>query len=88
MLKVLTIEDLKEKMGRSLMQLRKDSDISQGELAEALSLSRATVQKLEKGDNVTLTTLLLAIEHFDKKKEFSDFLDNITEQTQLPDLYN
>lgn len=88
MLKVLTIENLKEKMGRSLMQLRKDADISQGELADALSLSRATVQKLEKGDNVTLTTLLLAIEHFDKKKEFSDFLDNITEQTQLPDLYN
>ncbi len=88
MLKVLTIEDLKEKIGSSILQLRKDSDISQGELADALSLSRATVQKLEKGDNVTLTTLLLAIEYFDKKKEFSEFLDRITEQTKLPDLYN
>ena len=88
MLKVLTIENLKEKIGKSLLQLRKDSDISQGELADALSLSRATVQKLEKGDNVTLTTLLLAIEYFDKKKEFSEFLDRITEQTKLPDLYN
>lgn len=88
MLKVFTIEDLKEKIGSSILQLRKDSDISQGELADALSLSRATVQKLEKGDNVTLTTLLLAIEYFDKKKEFSEFLDRITEQTKLPDLYN
>lgn len=88
MLKVLTIEDLKEKIGSSILQLRKDIDISQGELADALSLSRATVQKLEKGDNVTLTTLLLAIEYFDKKKEFSEFLDRITEQTKLPDLYN
>ena len=59
------IKDVKSDMGETLRLLRKNSKLSQQDLADLLNLSRLTIQNLESGKNFTIDTLLKVLQHFD-----------------------
>ncbi|MGJ8685134.1 MAG: helix-turn-helix domain-containing protein [Nonlabens sp.] len=64
MLNVVTIKDVKVKIGEACKQLRKSNNLSREELAEALDISRATIQNIEYGKNATLDNVLKVANHF------------------------
>jgi len=49
----LKIKDLKIGIGKLVKMLRKQNNLTQNDLAEALDLSRLTIQNLEAGKNYT-----------------------------------
>ena len=61
----LKIKDLKIGIGKLVKMLRKQNNLTQNDLAEALDLSRLTIQNLEAGKNYTIDTLLKILQHFD-----------------------
>ncbi len=64
MLNVVTIKDVKVKIGETCKQLRKSNNLSREELAETLDISRATIQNIEYGKNATLDNVLKVANHF------------------------
>ena len=61
----LKIKDLKIGIGKLVKMLRKQNNLTQNDLAEALDLSRLIIQNLEAGKNYTIDTLLKILQHFD-----------------------
>lgn len=70
----ITIKELKLEIGSWCKEMRKKEGLSQSELAEALSVSRLTISKLEKGENITVDTLFSALKHFDELNSINDFV--------------
>jgi|AntRauMFilla1563_2_1112583.scaffolds.fasta_scaffold03311_2 transcriptional regulator with XRE-family HTH domain len=64
MLDFITVKDVKVRLGEACKQLRKASNLSQEELAEALSISRTTIQNIENGKNANLDNILKVANHF------------------------
>ncbi len=64
MIDILTIKDVKLKIGEWCKQKRREYELTQEELARDLDMSRITIQQLESGKNVTLDTLLKVANHF------------------------
>ncbi len=64
MIELVTIKDIKFKLGELCKKKRQVLDMSQESLAEALALSRYTIQKFESGKNATLDTTLKIANHF------------------------
>jgi transcriptional regulator with XRE-family HTH domain len=84
----LKIKDVKASAGLWVRNLRKVNGMSQQELADKLSLSRVTIQKMESGSNFTIDTFLLALQHFDQLQNLEGFFKNqIEKQTEVNSLY-
>ena len=65
MIDAVTIKDVKLQLGELCKQKRQSYEMSQQDLAEALDISRYTIQKFENGKNATLDTVLKIANHFD-----------------------
>ncbi|TYC14778.1 helix-turn-helix transcriptional regulator [Bizionia gelidisalsuginis] len=64
MLEIITIKEVKVKIGEACKALRKSNELSREELAEALEVSSTTIQNIEKGKNATLDNVLKVANHF------------------------
>ena len=81
MIDAITIQDVKLRLGNLCKQKRQSYDMSQSELADALGLSRYTIQKFENGKNATLDTVLKIANHFDLLKSLYTGLDSIEDNS-------
>ena len=82
-----TINDTKVKIGKLTALMRKNSGLSQGELASQLAVSRFTITNLENGRNVTIDTLLKVFRHFGALDRFSSFIQQLSEEQNIKPLY-
>lgn len=64
MLEIVTIKEVKVKIGALCKQKRKEHELSREELAEVLDISRTTIQNIENGKNATLDNILKVANHF------------------------
>ncbi|WP_438962313.1 helix-turn-helix transcriptional regulator [Nonlabens sp.] len=84
MIDVLTIKEVKLKIGEACKRLRKSNDLSREELAEILDISRATIQNIENGKNATLDNILKIANHFGLLSSISKQIDNAsTDQNDI-----
>lgn len=87
MIDAVTIKDIKLQLGALCKQKRQNYDISQEDLAEALDISRYTIQKFEKGKNATLDTVLKIANHFDLLNSLHQALKDIEQSNDINSLY-
>jgi len=87
MIEALTIKDVKLQLGALCKQKRQIYGMSQEDLAEALGLSRYTIQKFENGKNATLDTVLKIINHFDLLGKLYQILKDIENTNDINSLY-
>jgi transcriptional regulator with XRE-family HTH domain len=64
MLDIITIKDVKVKIGEACKSLRKSNNLSRVELAKVLEVSSTTIQNIENGKNATLDNILKVANHF------------------------
>lgn len=83
----ITIKDVKVKIGVICKQHRKLHNLSQQELADALDISRITVQNVENGKNSTLDTLLKVANHFSLLDSIDKALDSHNTDNSINSLY-
>lgn len=82
-----TITDTKAKIGELTAMMRKNSGLSQGELAVQLAVSRFTITNLESGKNVTIDTLLKVFRHFGALDRLGSFIQQLSEEQNIKPLY-
>ena len=87
MLDVVSIKDVKLQLGNLCKQKRQIYGLSQEELAQALDLSRYTVQKFESGKNATLDTVLKITHHFDLLSTLHEALKKLERTNEIDPLY-
>jgi transcriptional regulator with XRE-family HTH domain len=87
MIDAITIKDVKLQLGELCKQKRQSYEISQEALAEALDLSRYTIQKFENGKNATLDTVLKIANHFDLLSNLYQALKDIKKSNDINSLY-
>lgn len=87
MINTVTIKEVKLKLGAICRQKRQAYGLSQEDLAEALALSRFTIQKFESGKNATIDTVLKIAGHFDLLQIFYQALKDIEETNGRTSLY-
>ena len=87
MLDVVTIKEVKVKLGALCKQKRQHYDMSQEDLATALDLSRFTIQKFENGKNATIDTVLKIANHFDLLESFYQALKDLESNNDINSLY-
>ncbi|MBT8245381.1 MAG: helix-turn-helix transcriptional regulator [Winogradskyella sp.] len=84
MLEVITIKDVKVKIGEACKALRKSNDLSREDLAEVLDVSSTTIQNIEKGKNATLDNVLKVANHFGLLPSITKEIDKtITNQNDI-----
>lgn len=64
MLHSITIKEVKIQIGQLCKAKRKEFNLTREQLADALQMSRATIQNIESGKNATLDNLLKIANHF------------------------
>ena len=87
MIDFVTIKEVKLKLGELCKSKRQSYDMSQEDLAEAIGLSRYTIQKFENGKNATLDTVLKIANHFDLLRRLKDGIDKTIEGENNISLY-
>lgn len=87
MLDVVTIKSVKVELGEICKQQRKIHKLSREDLAEALGVSRTTIQNFENGNNATLDTVLKIANHFDLLESFYKSLKDLNDANNLNSLY-
>lgn len=87
MIDAITIKDVKLQLGELCKQKRQIYEMSQEDLAEALDLSRYTIQKFENGKNATLDTVLKITNHFDLLGKLYQALKDIEGTNNINSLY-
>ncbi|NBX79849.1 MAG: XRE family transcriptional regulator [Flavobacteriales bacterium] len=87
MFSAVTVKDLKVQVGNWCKLLRKESGLSQMQLAEKLAVSRLTVVKLEKGENVTIDTLFKALQYFQELESLQVFINKRKERFEYESMY-
>lgn len=87
MIDAVTIKDVKLQLGELCKQKRQSYEISQEDLAEALDISRYTIQKFESGKNATLDTVLKIANHFDLLNSLYQALKDIEQSNDINSLY-
>ena len=87
MLDIITIKEVKIKIGEWCKQKRQSYELSQEELAAALDMSRITIVKVESGKNVTIDTLLKIANHFDGLQTIYDLLKQNSDDSNIKSLY-
>lgn len=75
MLDIITIKDVKVKIGETCKLLRKSNDLSREDLAEVLDISSTTIQNIENGKNATLDNILKVANHFGLLQSITKELD-------------
>ena len=84
MLDVLTIKEVKVKIGEACKRFRKSNDLSREELAEVLEVSKTTIQNIENGKNATLDNVLKVANHFGFLPSITKGIDKaITNQNDI-----
>lgn len=87
MINAVTIKEVKVQLGQLCKQKRQAYEMSQEDLAEALDLSRYTIQKFENGKNATLDTVLKIINHFDLLENLYQALKDIENNNDINSMY-
>ena len=87
MLDTVTIKEVKVKIGVLCKQKRQNYGLSQEDLAEALSMSRITIVKVESGKNVNIDTLLKVANHFDGLQTIYQLIKQDIENNNHTSLY-
>lgn len=87
MIDAVTIKDVKLQLGELCKQKRQSYEMSQEDLAEALDISRYTIQKFENGKNATLDTVLKIANHFDLLNNLYQALKDIEKSNEINSLY-
>lgn len=87
MLEIITIKDIKVKIGKSCVLHRKLNGVSREQLAEALGVSSTTIQNIENGKNTTLDNLLKVANHFGLLGSISKELDKSMNHLNNTSLY-
>lgn len=87
MLDFVTIKDVKLQLGALCKAKRKNAEMSQEDLGEALGLSRYTIQKFENGKNATLDTVLKIANHFGLLSTFQKAIKSTIEDENNISLY-
>jgi DNA-binding XRE family transcriptional regulator len=87
MVDLVTIKQVKVKLGNLCKQKRKAHKMTQEELAQALDLSRFTIQNFENGKNPTLDTALKIANHFDLLDTVYHSLQKYEESNDIGSLY-
>lgn len=87
MIDAVTIKDVKLQLAELCKQKRQSYEISQEELADALDISRYTIQKFENGKNATLDTVLKIANHFDLLSNLYQALKDIENSNDINSLY-
>ncbi|MBZ9650891.1 helix-turn-helix domain-containing protein [Psychroflexus montanilacus] len=87
MIDAVTIKEVKLQLGELCKQKRQSYDMSQQDLAEALKLSRYTIQKFENGKNATLDTVLKIANHFDLLGNLYQALKDLEQNNDINSLY-
>ncbi|MET0759786.1 MAG: helix-turn-helix transcriptional regulator [Flavobacterium sp.] len=87
MLDSITIREVKLKIGQVFMKKRKDYELSRDELAEALGMSRATIQNIENGKNTTLDNILKVANHFNLLESIYKAIDEVDNTNDNISLY-
>ncbi len=78
MLEVITIKDVKVKIGEVCKALRKSNELSRDELAEVLDISSTTIQNIENGKNATLNNVLKVANHFGLLQSIAKQIDKVS----------
>ncbi|AJR03720.1 helix-turn-helix domain-containing protein [Siansivirga zeaxanthinifaciens] len=87
MIDAVTIKDVKLQLGELCKKKRQSYEMSQEDLAEALDISRYTIQKFENGKNATLDTVLKIANHFDLLNNLYQALKDIEKSNDINSLY-
>lgn len=87
MIDAVTIKDVKLQLAELCKQERQNYKMSQEDLADALGLSRYTIQKFENGKNATLDTALKIVNHFDLLENFYQALKDLKATNNMDSLY-
>jgi transcriptional regulator with XRE-family HTH domain len=87
MLNIVTIKDVKLRIGEWCKLKRQEYELSQDDLARELEMSRVTIQQLEAGSNVTLDTLLKVANHFDSLTDIYQFFGSSKNDNNPDSLY-
>ena len=87
MIDVVTIKDVRIKIGLLCKIKRQAYSLTQEELAAALGLSRYTIQKLETGKNATLDTVLKIANHFGLLEQFYQSLKELEAVSKVKSFY-
>jgi DNA-binding XRE family transcriptional regulator len=87
MINTVTIKDVKVQLGLLCKQKRQIYNMSQEDLAEAVGISRFTVQKFENGKNATLDTVLKIANHFDLLNSLYRALKHSEQSNDINPLY-
>ncbi|MGY8911216.1 MAG: helix-turn-helix transcriptional regulator [Flavobacteriales bacterium] len=87
MIDAITIKDVKLQLAELCKQKRQSYEISQEDLADALDISRYTIQKFENGKNATLDTVLKIANHFDLLSNLYQALKDIEKSNDINSLY-
>jgi len=69
MFSTIEIKDVKNEIGDLVKALRKQRGWSETQLANALGVSRTTIQNLELGKNFTVDTILKVLKEMDLLKQ-------------------
>ncbi|AWH72627.1 XRE family transcriptional regulator [Dokdonia sp. Dokd-P16] len=84
MIDVITIKDVKVKIGEACKLFRTSNSLSREELAETLEISRATIQNIENGKNATLDNVLKVANHFGLLQSITNEIDKaVTNQNDI-----
>lgn len=83
----IKIEDIKLLIAQLSKELRKNQGLSQSELADALSLSRITIQNLESASNVTIDTWLKVMQYFNLLDKIHLLINDELSNTDIKSLY-
>lgn len=87
MIDLVTVKDVKLNLGELCKKKRKNAEMSQEDLGEALDLSRYTIQKFENGKNATLDTVLKIANHFGLLSNLQKAIKNTIEDENNISLY-
>lgn len=84
---VVTLKDVKIQLGALCKQHRKTHELSREELADALNVSRTTIQNFENGKNATLDTVLKIANHFGLLESFYQTLKDLETTNDIDSMY-
>ncbi|MCB9426000.1 MAG: helix-turn-helix transcriptional regulator [Flavobacteriales bacterium] len=87
MINAVTIKEVKVQLGQLCKHKRQIYEMSQEDLAEALDLSRYTIQKFENGKNATLDTVLKIANHFDLLDNLYQALKELETNNDINSMY-
>lgn len=87
MFNVLTIKDIKVKIGTACKLQRTLHNLSREQLAEELGVSKTTIQNIENGKNSTLDNLLKVANHFGFLESIAKELDQVINRREDISLY-